>query len=171
MAHCTAVGVSAHFYVSMRTSLAHATMARLTGACISRLPMRVSLGRVTPPMTFLLTAVPAPAEPVNTNDGFVGFDSERLKTGGTSTIFPPVWDSGERLLKWALSYARTASVYCIHQVVVLNYVSCATVKRSITRGSQTLVSAVCSISTKKVRRRSVKGTRASAKGVDPRVPR
>lgn len=101
--------------------------AHVLGACDhgpphGRLPdsPRVSRLNVTPPITCFRTAVPAPAKSVNTNDGFVGFDSERLKTGGASTILPPVWDSGERLLKWALPYYRTtsASAKRILQVVV-----------------------------------------------------
>lgn len=47
--------------------------------------------------TAVCTAV-CPAAPVNTNDAFVGFDSETLKTGGSSKIYPPAWDAGERVL-------------------------------------------------------------------------
>ena len=53
----------------------------------------------------------ASAAPVNTNDGFVGFDSEKLKTAGTSTILPPVWDAGEELH--------------VHMVVVALMIACS----------------------------------------------
>lgn len=45
--------------------------------------------------TVLRTVVSTAALPVNTNDGFVGFDSETLKTGGSTKMLPPVWDAGE----------------------------------------------------------------------------
>lgn len=48
-------------------------------------------------ISFWQTSVPGAVLPVNTNDGFVGFDAATLKTGGASKLTPPVWDSGKGL--------------------------------------------------------------------------
>ena len=66
---------------------------------------------VTPITTVRNSVSTASAAPVNTNDGFVGFDSEKLKTAGTSTILPPVWDAGEELH--------------VHMVVVALMIACS----------------------------------------------
>ena len=62
-----------------------------------RTPDAVSRLDVMPPIAFWRTVALAAVLPGNTNDGFVGFDSETLRSGGSSKLTPPVWDAGETL--------------------------------------------------------------------------
>lgn len=74
---------------------------------------------------------PLPIQPraVNTNDGFVGIDSDNLNMSGSSKVFPPAFDAGEFLLQCLASNALLANsnhAYFVDRAVSAAVFLCAT---------------------------------------------